>query len=815
RAAYAYTGTTTETGHQLTWTTANGGRPQIGKKTHLVLTTDAETRRGVLYVDGVPVAQSTTFTNSPATVGPTVNDWLARSQFNDPYWYGSIDEFRIWSNALTTFQVAVNAAAGPDTVVADPGALESVSVVAATRMEVGAIQNAGLLADFANVNDVNVTASGTTFSSSDTNVLTVNAAGLMTAVGVGTAEVTASFGGQNDSETITVAAPAPPVLTHRYSFTANANDSVGSAHGTNPQGTMAFNGAARFDGANSLQLPAGVIGNAGGVTVEAWMYASNLSFGGPAYLFSFGETLPSGAAANFLRLAAHDGNAAPVIQSAINGAVINSGQPVGGVTQAAGWGGLLWGDTHLVAVFDAARRQQQLYRNGQLVQSITATIPLSSVNNALSYIGQSLATTETVLLEGALDEFRIYNGALNLEQVRTSLAAGPDNPQLSAGVYTSVQLEAPATLIQGTRRLPSVTGSSVTVANVDLAQVATLSSSNPNVLSVMTDGRISAVNPGVATLTAKMGSASASQQVRVVAPQTALMHRYSFDGGPNGLGDSVAGADAQAWGHAGTNGTGGVVLDGTPGTYVDLPRYLVDGYSAITVETWAAVLPTGNWTRVFDFGNFSSAARPGGTDYIFFAPRTGGASYRVAINPAGAGEQGTTAGTADLTDGVKRHIVCVFQTDPAQPRFAAVYLDGVNVISNATITASLAGIRNDWNFIGRSVYSADSYLAGVIDEFRLYYGALTPEQVAANFAAGPDGAPAVGPLLVPVLNVTRSGANVIVTWSDSLSGFTLKSSAQLEAGAVWNPVTAPPPSGGLYTVTVPITGGAQFFRLEK
>lgn len=35
------------------------------------------------------------------------------------------------------------------------------------------------------------------------------------------------------------------------------------------------------------------------------------------------------------------------------------------------------------------------------------------------------------------------------------------------------------------------------------------------------------------------------------------------------------------------------------------------------------------------------------------------------------------------------------------------------------------------NWIGRSVYAADPYLTGQVDDFRLYSGALTSAQVAA------------------------------------------------------------------------------------
>jgi hypothetical protein len=64
-----------------------------------------------------------------------------------------------------------------------------------------------------------------------TLTLTVNANGLIRAVAAGSTSLTASYQGQTDSQTITVI-EQPALLTHRYSFTENASDSVGGANGT-------------------------------------------------------------------------------------------------------------------------------------------------------------------------------------------------------------------------------------------------------------------------------------------------------------------------------------------------------------------------------------------------------------------------------------------------------------------------------------------------------------------------------------------------------------------------------------------------------
>jgi len=39
--------------------------------------------------------------------------------------------------------------------------------------------------------------------------------------------------------------------------------------------------------------------------------------------------------------------------------------------------------------------------------------------------------------------------------------------------------------------------------------------------------------------------------------------------------------------------------------------------------------------------------------------------------------------------------------------------------------------KTNQNWIGRSVYPTDPYLTGLVDDFRVYTGALTSEQIAS------------------------------------------------------------------------------------
>src|SRR5690606_25703145 len=50
---------------------------------------------GTLYVNGTQVGQNTAMTLTPSSLGATPNNYLGRSQFNDPYLNGAVDDFQI------------------------------------------------------------------------------------------------------------------------------------------------------------------------------------------------------------------------------------------------------------------------------------------------------------------------------------------------------------------------------------------------------------------------------------------------------------------------------------------------------------------------------------------------------------------------------------------------------------------------------------------------------------------------------------------------------------------------------------------------
>jgi hypothetical protein len=72
---------------------------------HVAVVINGTSRTMQLYLDGAVVVSGTTNT-LPSNLGNTTQNWLGRSQYPDPYFNGSLDDFRIYSRALSSAEVA-------------------------------------------------------------------------------------------------------------------------------------------------------------------------------------------------------------------------------------------------------------------------------------------------------------------------------------------------------------------------------------------------------------------------------------------------------------------------------------------------------------------------------------------------------------------------------------------------------------------------------------------------------------------------------------------------------------------------------------
>ncbi|HEX8403632.1 MAG TPA: LamG-like jellyroll fold domain-containing protein [Duganella sp.] len=80
-----------------------------GQWVHVALTLSGAT--ATLYVNGAVAGTNAAMTRAPFRLGGTDKNWIGRSQFpSDPYFNGKVDDFRIYSGAMTAAQVAELAA---------------------------------------------------------------------------------------------------------------------------------------------------------------------------------------------------------------------------------------------------------------------------------------------------------------------------------------------------------------------------------------------------------------------------------------------------------------------------------------------------------------------------------------------------------------------------------------------------------------------------------------------------------------------------------------------------------------------------------
>jgi arabinan endo-1,5-alpha-L-arabinosidase len=291
---------------------------------------------------------------------------------------------------------------------------------------------------------------------------------------------------------------------------------------------------------------------------------------------------------------------------------------------------------------------------------------------------------------------------------------------------------------------------------------------------------------------------SDAQILNLAEAHPGLAHRYSFSADAT---DSIGAADGTLSGDA-LIASNALVLDGSPGSFVNLPGGLVSGCAAASLEFWATFGVNSNWARVFDFGATNGAS---GRQYLFFSPHTGVNAQRLAVSTSVASANLDVAGTLD---GVAVHVVCL--VDPTN-NYCALYTNGVLESAATATLPPLSSVSSALSYLGRSLFSADAWLTGAIEEFRIYDGRLSPQQIMADYQGGPDA------LAMPVsLAAWRRGQTFTFTWPSIAAGFLLESAPALGAGAQWSVVTNTAIiSNNTNWVVLPATNAAAFFRLRR
>jgi hypothetical protein len=247
---------------------------------------------------------------------------------------------------------------------------------------------------------------------------------------------------------VALSSTADAALRHRYSFTNDASDSVGGAHGTvvDPGAATAVFAGGKLDlsanvgnGSNNIvedafvDLPNGIVtaatsgGTAGQLTVEIWAQsAENRNW---AALFSAGTSndgegvSPGGNNADYIQVIPQNGQ---------NGRIRTTTHRMGvGAEGLVDFGTAMstTQTTHVVSIYDQSGGLPgtiSMYVDGSFIGSnpIAAGLDIAAMADNNNWLGRSQWPDS--LFDGWYDEVRIYDHALSANEVTANFRGGAD-----------------------------------------------------------------------------------------------------------------------------------------------------------------------------------------------------------------------------------------------------------------------------------------------------------------------------------------------------------------------------------------------------
>jgi len=159
-----------------------------------------------------------------------------------------------------------------------------------------------------------------------------------------------------------------------------------------------------------------------------------------------------------------------------------------------------------------------------------------------------------------------------------------------------------------------------------------------------------------------------------------------------------------------------LVLNGA-NQYVNLPGGAANARTLVAVFDWNGGSP---WQRVFDFGRGTN------TGYAFLTPQAASGNLRFAITSSNSGGEQILEGSGPAPTGAWTQVAVT--TDGAR---GILYVNGVPVATNTSMTLTLPDIAPTRTWFGRSQYATDPYFNGEIGSIRLFGRALSPDEIVA------------------------------------------------------------------------------------
>jgi uncharacterized protein YjdB len=482
-----------------------------GLEQYAVVVYDAPKQTARLYLNGVQVATAAGIAFHPSDLGFTYNNFLGLDQYNDSVFNGTFDEMRIWDAPVSQRYLSASAIAGPGVIINNLTPTTA-SLTAGPNVTVTGTEQAVVTVQLPQTGTANLlaTADATNWVSSNPNVLTVSSSGVVYGVAPGTATASATISGiPVASGNITVGSQ---VLQHEWSFNetggATAADTVGGADLSLLGSSSLGGGVLTLPGGagNYAQFPNGILSSNFSITIETWLTDNGGQTWARVWSFGGGTAGPNNnkIGNNYIDLIPKAGGVTGLWTEFKAGGVTEDVVDVGNVPLPTG------SEKYIAMTYDASKQTCLMYSNGVLVAigtNITIT-PASLGYTYNNYLGNDQYNDP--IFNGTYDEMRIWDGAMSQVYLLESAAAGP-GVVITNTTPQSIAVSAGANLAASQTEPATVTGIFNQVSGVGLTVVATnWTSSNPTVLTVNSNGLISALNDGTATVSATVNGVSAT-----------------------------------------------------------------------------------------------------------------------------------------------------------------------------------------------------------------------------------------------------------------------------------------------------------------
>lgn len=389
---------------------------------HLVWAQDHLTQTARVYLNGAVLGENTSFTAVPGLM----SFFYLGGRQPGGHIFGSFSEFRVYSNAVSHFEVLQSMSLGPEALPVDGAFPTNLVFGSLPVMRVGTLSELHVSAELSDQNVVEISVlPDLVLASSDDRVIEITADRWLKAVNGGTAEILASYAGISVTGSVTVVEPHF-ALAHRYDFSQGAvtnqvEDLISGSNGV-LFGEALYTGNGQVEvnsgGMGYIELPEGILSSLGEVTIEAWVTHSNIVGLFYPRIFDFGNSdglvgghymylTPTGAG-NFIKFA--------VTTNSLDGET-----PQLLVATDVGPGD----DMHYAVSYSHDQGVSKLYTNGVLAASGSARTHLVDIVDTNNWLGRSQWLQDDYF-DGLFDEFRVYHRVLSDQEIALNHALGPD-----------------------------------------------------------------------------------------------------------------------------------------------------------------------------------------------------------------------------------------------------------------------------------------------------------------------------------------------------------------------------------------------------